>query len=237
MAEECVIAGAPAATAGEQEPALPTPGSIRAIVFDLDGTLYVSDAFAACIQEGAVIYLAALLGVEPEQARAAMAEARHRLAPEPGACSTLSAVCSALGGTLPGLHAFFQDHLRPESYLVPDPRVVDLLECLSHNMALYLYTNNSRAMAERIVALLGLGGVFRGVFAIDDCWRAKPDQAALERVLAAVGEPTDRVLFVGDRFEVDLRLPHRSGCPVLLTRSVEELLSLRWLTMGRDERP
>lgn len=215
--------------AAEPEPALPPAGSIHAIVFDLDGTLYVSDEFALLIQEGAVAYLAALRGLDRQQTRTEMAETRRRLASESSDRPTLSAVCSALGGTLPGLHTFFQEHLRPESYLAPDRRVVELLDRLRRQVPLYLYTNNSRPLVERIVALLGLEGRFSGVFTIDDRWRAKPDQARLEEILAVVGEPARRVLFVGDRFDVDLRLPEQNGCPVLLTRTIEELLELERL--------
>jgi len=36
-------------------------------------------------------------------------------------------------------------------------------------------------------------------------------------------------LFVGDRYDVDLRLPEQRGCPVYLSRSVEQLLRLEEL--------
>lgn len=218
----------------ERRPSLPSGTQIRAIVFDLDGTLYVSDAFAAVIKDGAAAYLAALRGEDLEQARTAMAETRDRLTAESGAQPTLSAVCCALGGTLPGLHAFFQQRLRPESYLAPDRRVVDLLERLRCLVPLYIYTNNSRPLVNRILAALGLERLFRRVFTIDDCWRAKPDQVGLEQVLAIVAEPAEGVLFVGDRFDVDLRLAELNGCPVFLSRTIEELLQLDRLIANRQ---
>ncbi len=218
----------------ERGTSLPSATRIRAIVFDLDGTLYVSDEFAAVIKDAAVAYLAALRELDLEQARAAMAETRDRLAAESGAQPTLSAVCCALGGTLSDLHAFFQQRLRPESYLAPDRRVIDLLDCLRCLVPLYIYTNNSRPLVNRILVALGLEGVFRGVFTIDDCWRAKPDQVGLEQILAIVAEPAERVLFVGDRFDVDLRLAERNGCPVFLCRTIEELLQLDRLIVNRQ---
>jgi putative hydrolase of the HAD superfamily len=213
---------------------LPPATRIRAIVFDLDGTLYVSDEFAAVIKDAAVAYLAALLGLDREQARTAMAETRDRLTAESGAQPTLSAVCRAVGGTLPGMHEFFQQRLRPESYLVPDRRVIDLLDRLRCQAALYIYTNNSRPLVNRILVALGLEGLFRGVFTIDDSWRAKPDQGGLEQVLAIVAEPAEGVLFVGDRFDVDLCLAKRNGCPVFLCRTIEDLLQLDRLIVSRQ---
>lgn len=219
---------------GEGEASPPAGSEIRAIVFDLDGTLYVSDAFAALIQEGAAAYLATLLGGDVEQARAEMAAVRRRLADERGAAPTLSEVCRALGGTLPELHGFFQERLRPEAYLTRDQRVVALLGDLQRHFSLYIYTNNSRALALRILATLGIDDRFSGVFTIDDGWRAKPDQVRLEQILAFIGEPVQRVLFVGDRYEVDLRLPEQHGCPVFLSRSLEQLLSLNRLIAGQN---
>jgi HAD superfamily hydrolase (TIGR01549 family) len=199
---------------------------IRAIVFDLDGTLYVSDRFAATIQEAAVAYMAGVKGIPRDEMARLMAAARTRLADESGTVPTLSAVCSALGGSIPALHGYFEEQLRPESYLVRDSRVVALLEHLSQRFRLYIYTNNNHALATRITAYLGCEGFFHTVFAIDDTWRPKPDNARLEEILATIGLAPAEVLFVGDRYEVDLRLAEQKGCPIFLSQSVDQLLRL-----------
>jgi len=68
------------------------------------------------------------------------------------------------------------------------------------------------------------------VITIDETWRPKPDQSLLDDVLAALALPPENVLFVGDRYDIDLRLPEQAGCPVLLTRSVEDLMLLETLS-------
>ena len=73
---------------------------IRAIVFDLDGTLYVSPAFAAAIQEAATGYIAGIKKISPTEAGRLMAETRSRLIEERDEIPTLSAICSELGGTI-----------------------------------------------------------------------------------------------------------------------------------------
>ena len=205
---------------------------IRAIVFDLDGTLYVNDEFAAAIQDGGADYLAGVLGVGSEEARRMMAATRSRLAAESGSVQTLSAVCRALGGSVQGLHAHFQQHLRPESCLERDERVVSLLERLRRRFALYIYTNNNRVLTSRILNLLGLEDCFEGRFTIDETWQAKPDKARLEQILKTIGIPAAEVLFVGDRYEVDLRLPEQVGCPIYLSRNIDQLLRLDTLIMS-----
>ena len=200
--------------------------AIRGIVFDLDGTLYVSEAFAAMIQEAATGYIAAIKGISGDEARLLMVAARTRLAEAQGITPTLSAVSTELGGSIRDLHAVLEAQLRPESYLVRDERVISLLGRLSRRFDLSVYTNNNRALATRIVAYLGLDGFFRHIFAIDDSWHAKPDEEMLEQVLDRLGLAPVETLFVGDRYDVDLRLPEQRGCPIYLSRSVEQLLRL-----------
>jgi putative hydrolase of the HAD superfamily len=199
---------------------------IRGIVFDLDGTLYESQKFAATIQEAAAIYIADITKSEKVAAFQLITETRRRLAEERDEIPTLSAVCSELGGTIQELHAFFQTHLHPEQYLSKDYRVISLLESIKTQFPLYLYTNNNRALTIRILVLLGLGGVFRKIYAIDDTWIAKPDSFMLNMILDETGLQPEEALFVGDRYDVDLRLPEQRGCPVYLSQSIEQLLLL-----------
>jgi putative hydrolase of the HAD superfamily len=199
---------------------------IRGIIFDLDGTLYESPDFAATIQDAAAGYIAGLRGIVQTEAHQLMAASRCTIAEDTGYIPTLSAVCTALGGTVSDLHAFFESRLQPEAYLVRDTRVTALLVNLSQRMPLYLFTNNNRTLTNRIIDHLGLNGLFRHIFTIDDNWKAKPDQGALDLVLAVTGLKPSQALFVGDRYDVDLRLPEQQGCPVYLSQNIEQLLRL-----------
>ena len=205
---------------------LSSSSHIRAIVFDLDGTLYVAPEFAVTIQDQAAVYMGRIRGISVAEARRLMDATRSRLAEESGTVQTLSAVCTELGGNVRDLHAFFEERLRPEAHLVRDERVVALLSRLRERFSLYIYTNNNRALTTRILDYLGLDGLFERIFAIDDAWRAKPDEGMLEQILAATGRVPAEVLFVGDRYDVDLRLPEQKGCPVFLSQNVEQLLRL-----------
>ena len=214
-------------------PELPST-HIRGIVFDLDGTLYVCDAFANKIQDAAVSYIAVRLGIQKEQAGQLMADTRSRLTEESGSVQTLSAVCGELGGNVRELHRYFEENLHPEACLVRDERVIHLLQQLSKRFSLHIYTNNNRCLATRIISHLGLQGFFGNVFTIDDAWRAKPDEQALTSILEETGLIPAEALFVGDRYDVDLRVPELYGCPVYLSRTVEQLLRLETLLAGRD---
>lgn len=207
-------------------------GRISGIVFDLDGTLYDSPEFAATIQDSAAGYIAVLKQVAAADARRMIADERSRLIEESGNVPTLSAVCRHLGGTVQDLHAHFTASLQPESYLVRDDRVIRLLNRLGSAIPLYLLTNNNRILTDRIITHLGLDGLFNKIYAIDDNWQAKPDQALLERILAESALQPAQTLFVGDRYDVDLRLPEQMGCPVYLSQTVEQLLRLEEILLG-----
>lgn len=206
-------------------PSLPT-AEIRGIVFDLDGTLYVCDRFAAEIQDAAAAYIAGIKGISHAEAGLLMAATRLRLVEERGIVQTLSAVCVELGGNVQELHRFFEVTLRPEAYLVRDERVIRLLEGLAERFSLYIYTNNNRALTTRITNYLGLDGLVCGIFTIDDSWRGKPDEGMVNRVLETIRLSPDQTLFVGDRYDVDLRVPEQLGCPVYLSQNLEQLLRL-----------
>ncbi len=202
---------------------------LKGIVFDLDGTLYVCDRFAAEIQAAASAYIAALKQISSAEAGLMMAAARLRLTEESGTVQTISAVCTELGGDVTDLHYFFEQNLQPEAYLVRDERVIRLLERLAEKFSLSIYTNNNRVLTTRIMNFLGLNGLVDDIFTIDDMWRGKPDMEMVRRVLALLDLSPREALFVGDRYDVDLRLPERLGCPVYLSQNLEQLLRLEEL--------
>ena len=206
-----------------------TPADIRGIVFDLDGTLYVCERFAAEIKAASVTYIAGLRGLGREEAGQLMAATRRRLTEESGTVQTISAVCKELGGSIQELHRFFASTLRPEAYLVRDERVIRLLEHLAERFSLYIYTNNNRVLTTRIMNYLGLDHITWGIFTIDDEWRSKPDEEMVGRILGKIGLSPHEALFVGDRFDVDLRVPEQLGCPVYLSQNLEQLLRLEEL--------
>jgi putative hydrolase of the HAD superfamily len=201
-------------------------GEIKGIVFDLDGTLYVCERFASEIQDAAAIYISGIKRLSYSEAMQMMAETRQRLTQENGTVQTISAVCSELGGSVQEMHRFFTQTLRPEAYLIRDERVIHLLKRLSAQFSIYIYTNNNRILTARIMNYLGLDSIADGTFTIDDAWRAKPDEEMVVRIIESIGLKPEETLFVGDRYDIDLRVPDQLGCPVYLSQSIEQLLLL-----------
>lgn len=203
---------------------LDTP--LRAIVFDLDGTLYVSNELGREIALSAYRYMASLKGISSKQAEALIRETKGRLSAASGFETPLSLACMELGGDIRELHRRFAAEIAPEPLLKRDERVVELISILSTRFELYLYTNNNRTLSGRIMDAIGVAGLYRRVFTIEDFWRPKPDTEALETVYGEIGRKPAECLFVGDRYDIDLRLPAVAGSAIFLAKSVEELLPL-----------
>lgn len=195
---------------------------LKAIVFDLDGTLYQEERLGEQVNQSAIHYVADLEGVSPAEAERALEQTRA-LDPEGG---TVSRAVVALGGTLKEMHRRFAADCTPEAFLRPDPRVQELLRALSTRYRLHLYTNNNRDLSSRIMDLIGVTGYMDRVFTIEDYWIPKPDRAIITDILSQIGCLPSETLFVGDRHEVDLAAPKSLGCAVLETRTTEELLRL-----------
>jgi putative hydrolase of the HAD superfamily len=209
-------------------------GELKALVFDLDGTLYVNTDFGRVIHLCSCRYIAELKGIGDAEADERIRETKKRLSAETGMDSTLSHACMALGGDLMELHRRFADEIRPERFLSPDERVVRLLTSLGSKFDLSIYTNNNRRLSKRIMGLIGVAGLFRQVLTIEDSWRPKPDREALEKVYRAIERKPGECLFVGDRYDIDLRLPAEMGSTVFLATSVEELFPLEKLLHGEE---
>ena len=199
---------------------------IASIIFDLDGTLYRSSDLADEIYRASIDGLALQLGMAPDEAGSRLAAAKEAVFARTGYEATLSAGCLELGGDLQALHRYLAEHVNPEQFLVRDERVVAMLQRLQERFRLYLYTNNNRALATRVMRATGIEGLFKAVFTIEDYWKAKPDRLALAELFAAIGAEPVACLFVGDRYDVDLRLPEEQGSMVFLTTTVAGLLTL-----------
>ncbi len=207
-------------------------GRLKAIVFDLDGTLYTSRGLAAEIHRVACLALSLQLGTGIDDAESRLAQTKRAISARTGRETTLSAACAAMGCDIRALHRYLAEMIEPEQFLRRDERVVAMLSRLASGRALHVYTNNNRPLARRIMAAIGVDVHMRRLFTIEDLWRSKPDRVALEGVYAAIDAAPPECLFAGDRYDVDLRLPEELGSAVYLTKTVEELLQLERFIAG-----
>jgi len=205
---------------------------IRAIVFDLDATLYDDPRFGDAVHAEAYGYIAENRGIDPAAAAELLRQTKHRLTETSGGAGTLSLAIGDLGLDLQVLHCRFAERLEPAQYVPRDERVVDLLRALARGYQLVLYTNNNRLLSAKIMAVLGITEYFSQVFTIEETWRPKPDAGTLKLLFATIGKTPGECLFVGDRFDVDLRLPQQMGAQVYQVVNLADLLQLAAILEG-----
>lgn len=210
-------------------PLLTPSATITSIVFDLDGTLYSSEALQQEVATAAEELVAETRGVSRKEGKQILACAERRLSEILGEEPTLTHTCLELGISLIELHQAFIRTLRPERHLDADPILSALLDALQEHCDLYIYTNNNLALTRKILALLGVESYFKGLYTIEFTAAPKPDPAALHQVLEDIGGPPESFLFVGDRPQVDLKEPAALGIATLVVRETADLLQIHRL--------
>lgn len=180
----------------------------RAIVFDLDDTLYPLRRFVLSGFAAVAAVVARELGVPPERVtrtlRRASRAARGR---------ELQQLCRRF--SLPASDvARLVEIVREHTPHIQLPReTVRVLAALRPRWRLGVLTNGLAAIQRRKVAALGLAGLVDAVVFAAECGdgRGKPARAAFLTVLDRLGTPADRTVFVGDDLDADIFGARRAG--------------------------
>jgi putative hydrolase of the HAD superfamily len=164
---------------------------IRAILFDLDDTLYPRQA-GIMEQIGNLMlnYLQTRFDLSPEEANAL----RRRYFEQ-------------YGTTMRGLqlnHGIdadefldFVHNIRLEDYIQPNPELDAALASLPQQKV--VFTNASREHAERVLDVLGVGHHFDSIVDVRDVgFESKPQLAAYRRICELIGVPPEACLLVED---------------------------------------
>ncbi|MHA6287468.1 pyrimidine 5'-nucleotidase [Maricaulis sp. CAU 1757] len=181
-------------------------------VFDLDNTLYPSDApVMSQVEAKMTEYVARLTGLELGEAR-----------------TLQKSYWRQYGTTLNGLmanheinHREFLDfvHDIDTGVIVPDPQLVKQISALPGTRL--VYTNGSLRHAERILDRLGMTHLFSDVFDVEAAgFVPKPNRAGFDRFNARFAIPAAQTSFFEDS-ERNLKTAHELGYTTVLVRAKE----------------
>jgi putative hydrolase of the HAD superfamily len=190
----------------------PLRAVIKAVLFDLDGTLYDRDRLAVTLfDEQYAAFASELRGISRERFLRdvhAMDNHGHGVK-ETGYPAVVQAwgLDAALAGRL---FAHFWDHFDDHCRLDADTRDT-LAELRSRGMKLGVITNGPGVMQRRKLAVLGLDLTFDAVLVSDEEGVSKPDAEIFRRALARCGVAAHETLFVGDHPVADIEGAHGAG--------------------------
>lgn len=222
------------------------PPVIRAVIFDIDGTLYQHPGYVQHQIDILIEELARVRGWTLEATHKAVADARTAAAAAQGTQTTsLGNAMAFLGIDMATSVAWRQRLINPGHFLGADPTLHrTLLQLRDCGLRLVALTNNPRCVGQATLQALGVADLFAHVVGLDDTMKSKPAREPfIMAAKYAVGtepgwlgtEPAagyPACLAVGDRYDVDLAVPLELGMGAVLVDGVEDVYSVPELLEG-----
>ncbi len=203
------------------------PSDIKAIIFDIDSTLYTNAAYAFEQVDCQVRRFASIRGITNEEARKMVADYRKKYAAENGGKKvSLSNTLRSFGVSIEQSVQWRRELIEPADFLGPDKKLQEALAALGRRCKLLCVTNNPLLPAQKTLDALGVSDLMEVLVGLDTCNLSKPAKEPFERAAKEAGVPFDKIISVGDRYDLDLAPALELGMGGVLVRGVEDVYRL-----------
>ena len=209
------------------------PSDLRSFIFDIDSTLYTNAAYAFEQVDCQVRQFAKERGISAEEARRMVADYRKKFAAEhDGSKVSLGNTLLAFGVPIEQSVQWRRELLEPADFLGRDVQLIETLKNLQSKYQLICVTNNPVLPARKTLEAIGISDFFPEIVGLDTCLKSKP---ALEPFKTAVewlsksseaGVKAENCLAIGDRYDMDIKLPLEMGMGGILVSGVEEVYQI-----------
>jgi phosphoglycolate phosphatase/putative hydrolase of the HAD superfamily len=213
---------------------LAVPEEVKALVFDLDNTLYTNPEYAAFQEDSLVERLGRELGIGTDAAQARIAALRTERAAAGLGKTSLGRLFAALGVDMRSSVRWREECYEPSKWLSRDRELDRALEELSRRFEIALVTNNPRLIGEKSLDALGVRGRFSALVGLDDTFAGKPAPEPFSLAAERLGLPPASCVSIGDRFDVDLAPAMELGMGAILVDGVEDVYRLPELFAAGD---
>lgn len=199
---------------------------IKAIIFDMDGTLYTNTDIKEQFAKAAYYTLAKSDNIPVDRAQDLIEERRAELKAKGGFPVPYTLTLKSFNIPIKVWHkeniAFFD----PRAFLHKDEKLKASLVQLKKNHRLAVMTNNNRIQTERVIEALELDGLFDRVFTFNSFEILKPDLEFFKRAATELGIEPKACLYVGDRYDVDLQPAQEIGMQIFKVKGPEDIYDL-----------
>ncbi len=202
------------------------PSHIRALLFDIDLTLYTNDEWAREQIDIQIRHFANLRNMTAAEARTLIDQERLRNEKETGKKTSLGNALTAFGIPISESIRWREELLEPEKFLAPDPVLRDTLKKLSAKFALAAVTNNPSRPAGSTLEALGVRDLFPVLVGLDTTGVSKPHKKPYTTAADALGVPWNTCVSIGDRYDIDIAVPLELGMGGILVTGVEDVYTL-----------
>jgi len=185
-------------------------GEIKAVVFDIDGTLYRSQEYERHLYLMIVKTISWFTGLDIQQAA-------ERLRQEKYKHRTVSRSVEAMGIDRRMFFDKLAEHVEPGKYIAKNPEAIAVLNTLRRRgYKIALHTNSGRKLAEKVLEAIGIGDNCYDVLITSDEAEPKPSQEGYLLCAAKLNVKPSEALYVGDRPEVELKPAKEMGMKTAL---------------------
>ncbi len=205
------------------------PADLRAFIFDIDSTLYTNQAYAFEQVDCQVRQFAKERGITAEEARRMVADYRKKFAAEhEGSKVSLGNTLLAFGVPIEQSVQWRRELLEPVDFLGRDEKLIETLKGLQEKYQLICVTNNPVLPARKTLDAIGISEFFPEIVGLDTCFKSKPALEPFETAVERLGGgiKAENCLAVGDRYDMDIKLPLEMGMGGILVSGVEEVYQI-----------
>lgn len=203
------------------------PEQLKAIIFDIDSTLYTNQAYAFEQIDCQVREFAKLRKITADEARRMVADYRKKYAAEhDGKKVSLGNTLKSFGIPIEQSVEWRNKLMFPEHYLSTDEKLIAELKLLSQKYKLICVTNNPVYPARKTLEAIGISDFFPEIVGLDTCFKSKPAPEPFLLAAEKMNSKPENCLAIGDRYDLDIALPMELGMGGLLVDGVEDLYGL-----------
>ncbi len=199
---------------------------IKAIIFDLDGTLYKSTEIRTKFAEAAYYTLSKFKKIGIDDAKRLLERKREELKREYGEPVPYTLTLKSFGMSVEQWHKENVSYFDPRDYLTEDNRLRKSLIELKEHYHLAILTNNNSIQTERILEALAIKDLFDRIFTYNTFKLLKPSLEFLKRAVDVLQVAPEECCFVGDRYNVDLSPAKRLGMHIYEVKGPEDVYCL-----------
>lgn len=183
------------------------------MVFDVDGTLYKSVEYEKYLRESIYRVLGEILGIDHDVAGVKLESLKRDL-------KTVSLSVQAMGVDRKRFYGLLAEKINPSIYIKPNPEVKKLLsELRERNLKIGCHTNSGRMLFLKVIKAIGLTVNDFDVVVTSDDAEPKPLKNGYILLSKLLGLPFNRILYVGDRWEVEVKPAKELGMVTALIYS------------------